>query len=257
MSEAARRWGEHAVKAARDEFLQKLNGPARSGFQDFHVVNFAVNSLFAALMSENERLDETAPEALNTAFIAAQLTALTPMSEAIALSAKSAAGRKAGLDATVRRINALRTEWDAADRRLSLILSGGGTDSDAYRDLLARKGEIEAALDAERAQIAQIDPVYAATWDGYGVSVEALQAVLGPDEAYVNFVLLFEDIYVFATSSAAAPLVGVAAGAPCTGRYAGPEFDARMQADLDMREPIDRPSPRQHSPARIGTGRMC
>ncbi|MEM6495869.1 MAG: CHAT domain-containing protein [Pseudomonadota bacterium] len=204
-AEAALVWGRRSYAAARTLFLSRLNGPAGVNHQDQIYVSFAATALISALMGNSDSMDSTNNAAFSEALEAAQLTTVSEMGEALVLSSTSAAGRGTFMAEEMSRLQDLRRQWDEIDRRLTRI-AVNDAGNQTYLAALERKKLVEHELLDVQARVAERDPLFGAIWDGSGVSVAELQAALAPDEAYLFVVTLYEDVFVFATTSDAAVL---------------------------------------------------
>jgi CHAT domain-containing protein len=124
-------------------------------------------------------------EGLNESFMTAQRALATEAASALAeASARFAAG-SGDLAATVREGQDAARERAASDAALLAALAKADkAAADAARAVQSR---LDARLDAVAARLARDFPEYAALASPEPLTVEAVQALLGPDEAVVQF----------------------------------------------------------------------
>ena len=156
---------------------------------------------FLGLIEAHWRSGASSSESAATALEIGQWDTMTPTAVALAaLGARAGAGDLT-LSALTRERQDLSASWQVTDRRLTELLSHSGKrDVVLEAELRARLASVEMRLDVIDANLAERFPRYRDLAQPTPLKVEALRALLAPNEAALQFVVAPDATYVWLIS---------------------------------------------------------
>jgi CHAT domain-containing protein len=140
------------------------------------------------LVLSNYRSRAATREGLAESFLAAQRALATDTAAALAQASARFAAGSGGLAETVRAMQDASRQREAADQQLLAALAKG--DAPATSSARAEQAKLDAKLDEIAARLAKDYPDYAGLANPEPLSIEAVQRLLKPDEALVQFLSL-------------------------------------------------------------------
>ena len=152
-----------------------------------------------AFLASGQQLDQK-PALAGEAFAAAQRAEQTTAGAALAQMAARFVTGDAALEKAVREQQDLSAQWQALDKTIIEAVSKPAEKRDATgeNELRQKKAEVEKQLADLAAKLTSQFPDYAALTNPKPLSVSETQALLGPDEALLAYLIDKDQSYVWA-----------------------------------------------------------